>query len=100
MAEHVTKPATYLKVFGALLLLTAATVAMSRLPLGETWHSVTGLSIAVVKALLVILFFMHVIYSSRLTWVIALGGLLWLAILIFLTMNDYISRDWYPVSGF
>ena len=99
MAEHITSPRTYIQVLVALLVLTALTVGLSRLPLGE-WHTVIGLAIAVVKAALVILFFMHVIYSSRLTWLVALGGLLWLAILIGLTMNDYIARGWYPVLEF
>jgi cytochrome c oxidase subunit 4 len=87
-------------VFLALLVLTAITVGVSRLPIGTEWHMVIGLTIAVAKALLVILFFMHVIYSSRLTWVVALGGLLWLAILIFLTMNDYFARGMYPFNNF
>lgn len=100
MAQHIVPPRTYVAVFVALLVLTAITVAVSRLPIGSEWHMVFGLTIAVAKALLVILFFMHVIYSSRLTWVVALGGLLWLAILIALTMNDYIARGWYPLTNY
>ena len=75
----------------ALLALTALTVLSSFLPVGG-WHIVIGLGFAVVKALLVILIFMHVLYSEKLTWVVALGGLLWLAILIGMTMNDYLAR--------
>jgi cytochrome c oxidase subunit 4 len=100
MAEHIVKPKTYTLVFLALMALTAITVGVSRLPIGGEWHMVIGLTIAVAKALLVILFFMHVIYSSRLTWLVALGGLLWLAILIVLTMNDYLARSWYPPTTF
>jgi cytochrome c oxidase subunit 4 len=83
-----------------LLVLTAVTVGISRLPMSEEWHLTIGLAIGVAKALLVILFFMHVIHSSRLTILVALGALLWLAILIVLTMNDYFARDWYPVVSF
>src|SRR5437879_7185008 len=100
MSQHIVQPKTYVQVFVALLLLTAVTVIISRLDIPAEWHLVIGLTIAVAKALLVILFFMHVIYSSRLTWLVALGGLLWLAILIFLTVNDYFARSWYPPNSF
>jgi cytochrome c oxidase subunit 4 len=100
MAERIVPPKTYAIVYAALLLLTVTTIGISRLPLGEDWHLAIGLLIGTVKALLVILFFMHVIYSPRLTWLAALAGLLWLAILIFLTMNDYLTRDWYPRNSF
>ncbi len=92
MAERIVKPKTYLQVYAALLVLTALTVGASRLELGA-FHLPVALTIGAVKAALVILFFMHVLYSSRLTWLVALGGLLWLAILIVYTMNDYIHRD-------
>src|SRR3954452_9568743 len=94
MAEKIVPPRTYLLVYVALLVATALTVAFSRMPVSEDWHTVVGLSIAVVKASLVILFFMHLYYSTRLTWVVALSGLLWLAILIGYTLTDYLSRDW------
>jgi cytochrome c oxidase subunit 4 len=100
MAEHIVPPRTYALVLVALLVLTALTVGISRLDMPPAWHLVIGLTIAVVKASLVLLFFMHVYYSSRLIWLIALGGLLWLAILIFLTMNDYLTRSWYPPTNF
>jgi cytochrome c oxidase subunit 4 len=94
MAEHIVKPTTYFAVFGALILLTALTVGLSRLELTETWHTIFGLSIAVTKATLVILFFMHVFWSTRLTWLVAVSGILWLGILILYTLNDYATRDW------
>ncbi len=96
MAEHVTPPRTYLIILVALLVLTAVTVGISRLPLSPDWHLVIGLTIAVGKAMLVLLFFMHLLRSPQLVWLVALGALMWLAILIFLTMNDYLTRDWYP----
>ena len=52
------------------------------------------LAIAVFKATLVVLFFMHVKYSSRLTWAVVLGGVFWLGILLVLTMSDYLTRSW------
>jgi cytochrome c oxidase subunit 4 len=99
MAEKVVPPRTYLIVFAALMALTATTVGFSRLPLSEDWHTVIGLAIASVKASLVILFFMHVLYSARLTWLVALSGLLWLAILIGYTITDYMTRAWNPTVG-
>ena len=99
MAEKVVTPKTYLLIYAILLACTALTVGFSRLPLSEDWHTVIGLSIAVVKASLVILFFMHLIYSSRLTWVVALSGLLWLGILIAYTLTDYLTRAWNTTVG-
>jgi cytochrome c oxidase subunit 4 len=99
MAEKIVTPKTYLTVFVALMVLTAITVTFSRLPVSEDWHTVIGLGIAAVKASLVILFFMHVLYSTRLTWLVALSGLLWLGILIGYTLTDYVSRGWNPTAG-
>ena len=96
MAHEKVSTLTYLKVFAALAILTVLTVVASRLPLGEPWHTLLALSIATVKAALVLLFFMHVLYSSRLTWIVALGSIAWLAILIGLTFNDYLTRHWDP----
>jgi cytochrome c oxidase subunit 4 len=104
MAEHVVEPRTYYKVFGALIALTVLTVTFSRLPIPEEWHPelwhlIVGLAVAATKATLVILFFMHLIYSSRLTWVVAFSGLLWLGILITYTLTDYLTRGWNPRMG-
>jgi caa(3)-type oxidase subunit IV len=99
MAEKVVTPKTYLIVYAILLACTALTVGLSRLPLSEDWHTAFGLSIAAVKASLVILVFMHLIYSTRLTWVVALSGLLWLGILIGYTLTDYLTRTWNPTVG-
>ena len=89
--EHVSSPWMYLGVFAALLILTLATWLVAQVDLGWA-NDVVALTIAVTKALLVILFFMHVRYSTRLTKLTAIGGFLWLAILIFLTLNDYVTR--------
>ena len=68
-------------------------VGLSFVELGE-WHTVIGLIIASAKTLLVVLFFMHVWYSTRLTWVVVLSGLFFLAIMLGLTLTDYMSRKW------
>jgi cytochrome c oxidase subunit 4 len=99
MAEHVVQPRTYYLVFAALIGLTGLTVGVSFIHMPEGWHLVAGMTIAAVKAALVIMVFMHVYYSTRLTWLVALSGLLWLAILIGLTLSDYLTRNWLPVPG-
>lgn len=93
MPHHVVSPRSYILVFAALIALTALTVGISQLPLGD-WHLGVGLLIAVVKAMLVMLFFMHLWYSSRLILVVAISGVIFLGILIVLTMNDYLTRGW------
>ena len=88
----------YVAVFAALVVLTLATVAVSYVDLGPA-SVVVALSIAFTKAVLVVLFFMHLRESSGLVWVVAGGGFFWLAILIALTMSDVLTRGWLPVSG-
>jgi cytochrome c oxidase subunit 4 len=78
----------YFLVFGALLVGTLATVLVAKVDLG-VMNDVVALAIAVTKALLVILFFMHVRTSTRLTALTALAGFFWLAILILITLSDY-----------
>src|SRR5579872_4137752 len=93
MSEHADSPKTYTLVFVALLALTAITTAVAYVDLGH-FSVVAALAIAVVKMLLVALFFMHLRHSTTLTRIVVLGGLLWLAILIGLSMCDFISRNW------
>jgi cytochrome c oxidase subunit 4 len=88
-----TRPPTYFAVFVALLLLTAATWGVAYLPLGE-WHTVLALAIAFAKAALVLLFFMHLLHSTRLTWLCIGAGLFWLGIMFALTFSDYLTRHW------
>lgn len=92
MSEHVSSARTYWTIFAALIALTLLTVGVSFLPLSEDGHTTVGLVIASVKALLVALFFMHLLHSSRLTWVVAGAGLFWLAILLGYTLTDYLTR--------
>ncbi len=83
---------TYALVFLALLVLTGLTTAIAFLDLGGSINTMVALAIAVCKALLVILYFMHVRYSDKLTWVFAAAGFFWLPILIGGTMDDVITR--------
>jgi len=98
MNAHIVPVKTYLAVFAALMALLVATVAASFLNLGP-FSIVVALTIAMVKALLIVLYFMHVRYSSRLTRVFVIAGVVWLIIMLSLTMNDYISRSWLGVPG-
>jgi cytochrome c oxidase subunit IV len=92
MTEHVVSPRVYYVVFVALIALTVLTIVLASVELGP-WHTPVGLLIAAVKATLVALFFMHVLYAGRLTWMLLGVGLFWLLILIGLTMTDYVARD-------
>jgi cytochrome c oxidase subunit 4 len=83
----------YYLVFLALIVGTGATVAASKVDMGPL-NNIVMLAIACTKATLVILFFMHVRWSSRLTMVVAMSGFFWLLILFSLGMSDYLSRGW------
>ena len=91
--HHIASLGMYFGVFIALLILTVVTVAVSRVDLGAM-NTLVAMAVAVVKAALVILFFMHVIQSTRLTWVVILAAVLWLAVLFVLTFADYLTRGW------
>jgi cytochrome c oxidase subunit 4 len=95
MAQHVVPRKIYFAVFAALIVLTATTTAVSFIDLGP-WNTVVALGIAFLKATLVVLFFMHVKYSPRLTQITIAGGLFWLAILLALTLSDFMTRGWLP----
>ena len=91
MERHITPFRTYLLVYLGLILLLAATVGVAFLDLG-VFNIVITLAIASVKALLVILFFMHVRESEPATKLFVIAGFVWLAILIGLTLTDYLTR--------
>ena len=96
-AHHITPPAVYLKTYAALLVLMLLTVGVAQVHLGPLNNAVaTG--IAVTKAVLVVLYFMQVRYSTRLVWVWSAIGFLWL-LLLFGTMQDYLTRPWVPIHG-
>jgi cytochrome c oxidase subunit 4 len=83
----------YFLVYAALIILMVLTVAAARFELG-VWSEVIALTIAVIKAVLVVLYFMHLRYSSRLIWMFAAAGVIWLFILFLYTFTDYLSRGW------
>lgn len=91
--EHTMAPRMYYTIYAALLGLLALTVLTAYLDFGA-WSIVLALMIATVKALLVVLYFMHVRFSNRLTQIFVGGGFVWLLIMLILTMSDYISRGW------
>lgn len=95
MAEHIVSVKTYVTIFLALMIFTALTVWVANFDLGPM-NAVVALSIAVAKALLVVLYFMHVRYSSRLTMVFVAAGFVWLIIMVALTLSDYLTRPWSP----
>lgn len=84
---------TYFMVFGALMVLTVITVAVAFVDLGNL-NVAVALAVAVIKASLVVLFFMHVRYASRLTQLVVLCSLVWLGFLFFITLSDYLTRGW------
>ena len=98
MSEHIVSRKVYFVIFGALMVGTALTVWVANFDLGR-WNAVVALSIAVIKATLVVLYFMHVRYSSKLTWVFVFAGLIWLIILFALTLSDYMTRSWVPIAS-
>jgi len=92
MAEHAHPTHnTYYLVFLCLAIGTVLTWRIAFVDLGA-WNPVVALTIAVTKATLVILFFMHVRYSTRLTQVIVCAGFFWLLIMITLSLSDYLTR--------
>jgi cytochrome c oxidase subunit 4 len=92
MAEHAhPTPKLYLVIFLTLAFFTCATWAIAFVDLG-IFNPIVALAIACTKAVLVILFFMHVRYSSRLTMITVSAGFFWLLILITLSLSDYLSR--------
>jgi cytochrome c oxidase subunit 4 len=91
--EHIVPTRVYYTIFGILMACTYLTVQIAFLDLGP-FNIVAALVIAVFKATLVILFFMHVKYSTRLTWAVVVASVFWLVILLVLTLSDYLTRAW------
>ncbi|MEO6830284.1 MAG: cytochrome C oxidase subunit IV family protein [Acidobacteriaceae bacterium] len=90
---HIVKPPVYLGIFLVLLVLTALTTGISFIDLG-VFNAVIALAIACFKASLVVLFFMHIHYSSRLLKMTVGAGLFTFCLLLSLTMTDYFTRAW------
>ena len=93
MSAHIAPKSLYYLIFGALMVGTLLTVAVAAFDLGPL-NNIVMLTIACGKALLVILFFMHLRWSTRLTWVVAGSGFFWLIIMFGITMSDYMTRGW------
>ena len=96
MTQNHMSPRWYFVVFGSLLALTIATTAVARADLGS-FNVVVARGIAVLKALLVALFFMHLVRTPHRTMIVAGAGVFWLAILIVLTLGDVLTRGWLPM---
>jgi cytochrome c oxidase subunit 4 len=91
MSGHVSPKSTYYAIFGALMVLTAVTIYVAYKPLGS-WNFPVAIAIAITKATLVILFFMHAKYSSKLTKMFVGTAFFFLLVLLALTMTDVLSR--------
>ncbi|HYO90516.1 MAG TPA: cytochrome C oxidase subunit IV family protein [Pyrinomonadaceae bacterium] len=92
MSEHIVSKTIYFLIFGALMVLTVVTYWVALYDFGAL-NVVIALAVAVTKAVLVVLYFMHVRYSTRLTKIVVISGFFWLAILIVLTLSDYFTRS-------
>lgn len=91
--HHIVGPKVYLAVFFALMVCTALTTAVAFVDLG-IFNPVIALAIACFKATLVVLFFMHIYYSSKLLKLTVISGVFMFLVLITMTLSDYISRAW------
>ena len=99
MSEHSVSPKIYVAVFVALVIFSIATYSIAKIDLGP-FNARGAVLIAAIKSMLVILIFMHVKYSSKMTKVTVVAGFCFLLILLGLSMTDYISRSWTgPESG-
>jgi cytochrome c oxidase subunit 4 len=91
--HHITPLSTYFVIFFLLLALTAITTAVAFVDLGPL-STPLAFFIAICKGMLVLLFFMHVRHSTRLTWVVVGSSFFMLGVLFVLTLSDYLSRGW------
>jgi cytochrome c oxidase subunit IV len=99
MSAHIVTPVrTYVTIFGSLLVLTAITYLVATQDFGWA-NTPIALAVALVKASLVVIYFMGVRYNTPLTKVVVVGGFFWLFILFGLTLNDYLTRSWLGVPG-
>jgi cytochrome c oxidase subunit 4 len=98
MDEPITPVHTYILVGITLVVLAVLTTGLALLDLGG-WNTVLALVIAGLKAGLILLFFMHLRFGPGLVRLVAVGGLVWLGILLGGTLDDVITRGWLPVPG-
>jgi len=98
MSEHIVQPRVYIAIFLVLMAGTGLTVVAAFRDFPGPLNAVVALTIAVVKATFVVLYFMHVRYSPRLIWLVIAAALFWMALLFALTISDYSTRGWLPVN--
>jgi cytochrome c oxidase subunit IV len=97
MSEQVVNPKIYIWTCIALLVLLAVTWSIAYVNLGP-FNLIVALAVSITKAIVIALFFMHIKGSSRLLHLAAVAGVMWLLILISLTLSDYFTRGWVPLS--
>jgi cytochrome c oxidase subunit 4 len=95
---HIVPAKLYVAIWAALMIFTLITVLASFAELGP-FNIVIALLIATIKGTLVVLFFMHLRYSPKLTMVAVIASVFWLGIMFALTMTDYLSRSWLTFPG-
>jgi cytochrome c oxidase subunit IV len=98
MSEHIVPIRVYATIFLVLLVGTTLTVAAAFVDFPWRLNTIVALTIATIKATFVVLYFMHVRYSSRLIWVIVAAALFWMAIMFAFTFSDYLTRDWISIQ--
>jgi len=100
MSQHapVTPVSTYVNIFVALLVLTGLTYVVATFDFGLL-NTPIALAVAILKATLVVVYFMGVRYNTPLTKVVVISGFCWLLIMFGLTLNDYLTRAWIGVAG-
>ena len=91
--HHIVPTRIYYAIFAVLMIFTAVTVGAAYVDLGRM-NTVIALAIAAFKAMIVVLYFMHVKYSTRLVKLVVIAGLYWMGILMVLTLSDYLTRGW------
>jgi cytochrome c oxidase subunit 4 len=95
--HHIVSPKVYFTIFSVLMICTVLTVFAAEVDLNKYFSGlniIVALTIAVFKASLVVLFFMHGKYSPKRTQLVIIASVFWLAIMLFMTMSDYVSRSW------
>ena len=98
MSEHIVSVRVYITIFLVLLVGTALTVWAAFIDFPFGLNTIIAMTIAVTKATFVVLYFMHVRYSGRLIWLVIAAALFWMGIMFALTISDYSSRDWLPIT--
>ena len=95
--HHIVSPKIYVTIFAVLMICTVLTVFAAEVDLNRYFSGlniIVALTIAVFKASLVVLFFMHGKYSPKRTQLVIIASVFWLAVMLFMTMSDYVSRSW------